>query len=209
MQPKWDAIDGVMVVGITGHARHGKDTLAQALLTTVPGSERWALSDAVAVVARVYHGMKKRDAWTLQAVGTGMRTIDPTVWLRCVHGAIEDKRPPLAIITGIRYPDEAQMVRDLGGIMVGIVQPHRPAADDRDANHPVEAHIEQLLSSVDVRFSMPHYPDARERAAAFASVAKQIAASLLINDLPLVDVKPANAFLVARSAQEQRFANGN
>jgi hypothetical protein len=174
MQAKWSSVDGVSVIGITGHARHGKDTLAQALMAVRPGAERWALSDAVAVVARVYHGMGARDAWTLQTVGTAMRMIDPSVWLRCVHGAIADKRPPLAVITGVRYPDEAQMVRDMGGVIVGIGRASAPALIDRDPSHVVESHIDQLLSTADLVYTAPNVPDAVTLRRTFEDIARNI-----------------------------------
>lgn len=174
----WKPIRGVTVVGITGAARHGKDDLAKALLHRISGAERWALSDAVAVVARVYHGMDRRDPHVLQAVGTAMRLIDPSVWLRCVYGAIADKQPRVAIVTGVRYPEEAHMIRTMSGAMVGIRRVHAPAVTDRNPEHEVESQIEAVMARCDITVDVPEYPDPAERVQAFRGAAIKVAEAI-------------------------------
>ena len=151
----WAPIDGVAVIGITGKARHGKDELARALTRLIANGERFAFSDALAAVARSLGGMTTRDPRVLQNLGTSSRERDPDVWVRCLYHAIEDRRPDVAIITGVRYPNEAAMIREMGGALVAVVRQDAPTLTDRDAAHPVEQGIEALVSDADAYFRVP------------------------------------------------------
>jgi hypothetical protein len=147
-------IDGVRVIGLCGHARHGKDETARLLLRLCPGAERFAFSDALAVEARVHHGMTTRDPRTLQDVGMDMRESHPGVWLDALYGAIEDRRPELAVITGVRFPDEAAMVRAMGGQVIRVVRlgpdGRRYVSPDRPAAHRAEAEIDGLAADGEI-----------------------------------------------------------
>jgi len=139
-----------LAIGITGTSRAGKDTSAIALLKAIPGAERFAFSDAVSTIARVRHGMVKRDPALLQTIGTGEREMRPTVWLDALYGLLCDREPETIIITGLRYQEEVEMVRALAP-MAMIIRVHRllPSgqpyvAQDRDPNHPVEQGIATL-----------------------------------------------------------------
>lgn len=145
MAETWRPIPGVQVIGITGRARSGKDELAKALVRAVPGAERFAFSDAVAVMARVVHRMNGRDARVLQTVGTQYREQDEAVWLRCLYGILQDRRPRLAVVTGVRYANELGLIYGLGGIVVGVRRPWAPALTDRDPHHVVEQGIDDLV----------------------------------------------------------------
>lgn len=168
-------IDGVSVVGITGAARHGKDELARALMRHIAGAERFAFSDAVAVVARINGLMTTRDAAALQKVGTRYReTVGTDVWVRCLHGAIQDRRPQLAIVTGIRYPNELDWLREVHGTLVGVVRPGAPSLTDRDPSHPVEQHVADLLRQADVTIRIDEYAEPTVRNAAFNRYAARV-----------------------------------
>jgi hypothetical protein len=170
---------GVRVVGITGAARHGKDELARALVSVVPGAERFAFSDAVAAVARAEGRMVARDARVLQAVGTERRRARPSVWLECLEGAIRDRRPVLAVVTGVRYPDEFALIESLGGVVVGVVRPGAPALTDRDAGHEVESHVPALLARCGARVvTVPELSDDDARAVFFRRLAVSVASEV-------------------------------
>lgn len=167
----WEPIPGVLVVGITGRARHGKDELARALLRHITGAERFAFSDAVAAVARSLQLMGHRDPRVLQDVGTRLRQVEPETWLRCLYHAIQDKAPGVAIITGVRYPNEAAMIREMGGHLVAVERPYAPALTDRDPAHPVEQQIDQLISQADTVFRVNEFRDADALEACFDQMA--------------------------------------
>jgi hypothetical protein len=144
-------IPDVRVVAVTGAARNGKDTFAMALLRQVPGAERWAFSDLLAAHERLAGRMSQRNAIHLQSLHG---KIDRKLLLMAMYEAIRDHCPPLAIITGIRKPDEAAMVKDMGGTIVRVIRrlPTGKAyrASDRDLNHPVEQDIDAIV--VDATF---------------------------------------------------------
>ena len=143
-------IPGVRVLGLTGAARHGKDTAAAAVAACVPGAKLYALSDAISVVCRVFHGMTRRDPGLLQRVGFDQRLLTPSVWLDALYWKIDEDRPSLAIITGVRFPDEADMVHLMGGTVIRVRRvtdhglPYQ--ATDRNLAHPVE----QSMSGIPV-----------------------------------------------------------
>ncbi len=146
-------IPGVSVLGICGAARAGKDELAKALIRQVPGAERLAFSDPMAAVARVCHGMTKRHPETLQHLAMLYRDQRPGVWVDAVYGAIQDRRPPLAIVTGLRFPGDAQLVRDLGGPIVRVVRvcAHGDEpAPDRDPSHRAEAEEADIVADCEI-----------------------------------------------------------
>lgn len=155
--PPWAPIAGVRVVGVTGRARHGKDTLARELMRQLAAAgtlaERFAFSDSVAVAERTAPlpgdaPMTTRNPSRLQRRGEYERARDPFIWLRATYGTIEDRRPEVAIITGLRTPAEVAMVRGMGGLVVRVTridaegQPF--VTSDRDPNHPIEQQIDSL-----------------------------------------------------------------
>lgn len=170
----WAPIPDVWVVGITGHARHGKDELARALVRQIPGAERFAFSDAVSAVARTLHLMGPREAHVLQALGTRVRQADPETWLRCLYHAIADKRPRVAVLTGLRYPNELALVRDMGGTLVAVERPHAPALTDRDPAHPVEQQIASLVAQAETVLQVNEFRDAEALEAAFDRMAADL-----------------------------------
>lgn len=121
------------------------------------GAERFAFSDAVSTLARIRHGMVKRDPALLQSIGTGEREHRATVWLDALYGLLCDREPEVILITGLRYAEEVEMVRCLAPISV-ILRVTRLqstglpyVADDRDPNHPVERGIAALPVDGEIR----------------------------------------------------------
>ena len=147
-------IPNVHVYGITGYARHGKDTLALSMMAEDLRAERFAFSDAVASYARVLGLMGRRDPKVLQGVGWQVRQRNPQAWLDALYWAIDDRRPPMAIVTGVRFEDEAQMIRDMGGRMTLVVRTEdtgKPYVDPHRAHdHPVERQIPHILCDMEV-----------------------------------------------------------
>lgn len=155
MDVPFPPIAGVTVIGITGKARAGKDELARAFLRQVPGAERVAFSDPVAVMARLSGEMTARDPRVLQAVGETARLTDPDCWCRALYGWIADRRPRLAVVTGIRHANEYAMLRTMGAFIVGVIRPDAPALTDRDPAHPVEQGIAAMVAQADYRLTVP------------------------------------------------------
>jgi hypothetical protein len=152
---RYTPIPGVRaVIGLVGHARSGKDASAKLLLKHLPGAERFAFSDALSVECRLHHGMQARDPRMLQDVGIMFRQARPGVWLDTLYHAIVDRQPDVAIVTGVRFPDEAAMVRDMGGCLLRVtrVEPdgRRFIADDRNQSHVVERDIDAIVTDGEI-----------------------------------------------------------
>jgi hypothetical protein len=141
-------IPGVLVLGLGHKARHGKDTAAQAMLEAAPADVlRIGFADALYDYCRVEHGMTTKDAPLLQRVGVQFRTErDPLTWIKAVYYKILDKRPKVAIIPDVRFTNEADFVKALGGYTIKV---ERRKADgslylttDRDPNHVSETQLD-------------------------------------------------------------------
>lgn len=145
---KYEPIHGVSVIGLVGHARHGKDEAARVLARLVAGARRYAFSDAISIYARLQHGMTQRDPVVLQDVGYQVRLDRPSAWLDAVYWQIHDHSPDLAIITGARFEDEVQMIRDMGGLIIKVYRVNEDGSEfvsgDRDRKHAVERDIDSL-----------------------------------------------------------------
>lgn len=136
-------LPGTLVIGFGYRAQQGKDVAARIIAArTAADTHRFALSDGISAVARACHGMGVRDPRMLQLVGLACRRKDPDVWLRTLYGAIQDRAPQLALVTGVRFPDEAALVRSMGGVVVEVRRWNpdgsRFVSADRDPDHPTE-----------------------------------------------------------------------
>jgi hypothetical protein len=120
---QFQPIPGTLVIGLGHRARQGKDTAAGALIAAYPGDvQRFSFADDLYAVCRVLHGMTSKDAPLLQRVGVEMRENDPDVWVRSVDSKIRDARPPVAVITDLRFPNEFAYVKALGGVCWNVVR---------------------------------------------------------------------------------------
>lgn len=138
----YEPIHGTLVVGFTGRARHGKDLACEVVAGAVRGARRYAFSDFIAAHARALGLMGARDPAVLQRVGYEARLAKPTVWLDSLYWAIRDHNPPLALVSGVRFPDEAELVRSAGGYIVRVERVGPDGAPfesgDRDQSYPTE-----------------------------------------------------------------------
>src|SRR5258708_706898 len=136
-------------IAIGGPARSGKDTAAKTLLGIDPARTLClAMSDAIAHECRLHHGMTKRDPRLLQKVGFALRQAVPLIWLDAVYWRIDEVRPRLALITGVRFPDELAMVRAIGGQSIWVDRVREDGsfvrATDRDLAFPTETALTRI-----------------------------------------------------------------
>jgi len=137
-----------LVIGFTGKARHGKDLACELIASIAPGARRYAFSDGVAAYARALGLMTARDPVILQRVGTEIRGRNLTAWIDVVRGAIADHAAPVALVSGVRYANEAEMVRSMGGYIIRVVRTEADGSPflcgDRDPHHGSETAMDGI-----------------------------------------------------------------
>lgn len=145
-----------------GHkARHGKDTAGQSIFDYYDNKRRLALRHGLRVIpsvglyrfaealyeeARRDHGMTEKDAPLLQRIGTMRREQDPEYWVKKVFEKIAHDLPQIAIVTDLRYQNEAAAVKVHGGYRIKVERLNQDGtkyvSDDRPANHPSETDLD-------------------------------------------------------------------
>lgn len=136
-----------LLIGLIGKARSGKDTAASALIAE-RGFTRVAFADPVRALALsidplipapdVHHRLSTlvrfygwevcKDSFPevrriLQHVGNGYReNVSPTAWTDMARPVLTNRTGPI-VVTDVRYRNEADLIRDLGGDLIRIVRP--------------------------------------------------------------------------------------
>jgi len=123
-----------MIIGLSGVAGCGKNTVAEVLARQC-GAKLFAFADplyaAVSAITGIPvknlqdRGFKEKElSWLpasprrlLQTLGTewGRDTIHEEIWIRSVFRAIKAESPPVAVITDVRFNNEAFAIRERGG----------------------------------------------------------------------------------------------
>lgn len=138
------------VIGLGFRARCGKDTLASYMHALMPEESRvYHFADALKAWCRVQGMMKEKDGLLLQVIGTDVfrQRVDSNIWVKCLQYQIEEDHPRVAIISDMRFPNEAEWVKSRGGLTVRLT---RYLADgetefispDRPPDHPSEVALE-------------------------------------------------------------------
>jgi hypothetical protein len=155
------------LIGITGLAGSGKDTLADAFVRL--GFTRMAFADALkhatsyiaAEAPGLYFdpetkeqfsealGMTRRKA--LQEMGNGVReTLGPLTWINRVLRVWEAGGRQPTVISDCRYENEAERIKDLGGIVLRVVRPGNSLLAGAEAVHISELGVSDSLVMMDI-----------------------------------------------------------
>ncbi|WP_217181629.1 hypothetical protein [Streptomyces sp. AC495_CC817] len=135
------------------------DALHEAMLAIDPIIDEHAVAaDEGVLVHRIHYSeaiasegyveAKKRPEVRrlLQNLGTevGRDMIGENVWVNIMARKIDDHRGAghPVVVTGIRFPNEVQMVRDLAGTAVWIERPGEHAPTSTAAAHPSETSVQ-------------------------------------------------------------------
>jgi len=151
------------IIGITGKARSGKDTLAEYLvehhgflkLSFAEPIRRFVSDITGHSVEDLADGPLKEEnlGWIdttprrlMQTVGTewGRQMVDPDLWLKVAHRRIRDARRagvPGIVISDVRFNNEAEFVRRWDGEVIRIERPGVEAV----AAHASEAGVSDDL----------------------------------------------------------------
>lgn len=154
-----------MIIGLTGQARSGKDTIGNYL-----ANQHGAICTSFAAPIRMfvselcgYSSLSKLEAhkdeahplfqvsprYMMQTLGTewGRNLVDPELWTKIVRRRIEvfkqqnqfEKVPGILAITDIRFENEAELIREQGGTIWHIRRPDATLA--AASNHSSEAGV--------------------------------------------------------------------
>jgi len=138
-----------MIIGLNGKAGAGKDTVAN-ILESEYGYARLAFADKLKQFAYTLNPIidadltvqQAVDRWgwdyvkrvypearaLLQNVGVEARNlVDTNVWVNLVKKQIIAK-PGDYTISDFRFPNEGEMIRSLGGVVIKIIRPNNPDA---------------------------------------------------------------------------------
>lgn len=153
------------IIGIAGKKFSGKDTLGNFFVDKYE-YEQIAYADPLKEIGKLFgftheqlYGSKKEeldDFWKvsprkfLQFVGTDLfrnnsNTISPNMgpntWTNIVKKKIQDNPNKCFVVTDVRFPNEAELVKELGGIIIKLNR-HSIHNDD----HASESLIDSLTS---------------------------------------------------------------
>jgi hypothetical protein len=164
----FEPINGTHVIGIGHKARHGKDTAAERILRSTGGvARKYSFGTGLYAVARALFNMTAKDAPLLQALGTEVgRRHDNDRWIRTTYWQIRDERPRIAVLADVRFPNEADFVKSMGGTLIKVTRLDAGTAKpyittDRDPNHPSEVALDGY-TNWDYRLEAYNVDDLRE-----------------------------------------------
>jgi hypothetical protein len=166
----------VILVGLTGYAQHGKDTVG-ARLVDKWGFQRFAFADALKSMALVLNpvvldyadgeGPMPRLAKLVEDIGWEGAKQYPEVrrflqvlgteavrghlgeqaWVDALHLTLMHEAPERAVITDVRFPNEAIYVNDMGGKMARVERLNADGSlfdNGLGTEHPSEKYIMSL-----------------------------------------------------------------
>lgn len=150
------------LIGITGKAGAGKDTLGSGFVRQ--GYRRIAFADALKEATAVIAGEPSEPYYTqagkaefsevlgttrreaLQHIGSAVRNrLDEGVWVRRVLAEWGRLGRPATVITDVRYDNEAKAIRALGGVVIQIERPGQQLLDGDAASHESERGLSTAL----------------------------------------------------------------
>jgi len=144
----------LFIIGITGKARSGKDTVADMLASQLV-AERYSFATPIKRMLEVLHLKDKEDDkakhWydctyrhMVQTLGTewGRELIHQDIWLKEAEYALggEDAKG-IVIISDVRFENEANWIRK-NGILIFVCRPHQELIAESD--HISEAGIDKI-----------------------------------------------------------------
>lgn len=158
-----------MLVGITGRAQHGKDTVAQVLVQYF-GFVRVGFADAlkelayatnpyipgIATLQTVVDEMGWEEAKRypevrrfLQVLGTKARDIlGSDVWIDAAERKMIAAAPNPVVFSDVRFPNEADFIHRWHGVLLRVT---RPGFDNGvDPLHPSELFVPDLPAAADI-----------------------------------------------------------
>lgn len=143
------------LIGITGRARSGKDTVANFIVAAI-GGYRYGFADPVRAML-VPLGVDMSDPYwqarkeepipalgvsprrMMQTLGTewGRQLINPNLWLIMAHQRLLQNGPGM-IISDVRFDNEAAWIRKHGGRIIHVIRPDTKAVEAHASEDGIE-----------------------------------------------------------------------
>jgi hypothetical protein len=139
-----------LIVGFGSKARQGKDSAAYAIQDyarrfSLPDVRIFKFAAALYQECEEHHGMIGKDAPLLQRVGQARREQNENYWVDRLRFSMGNFKG-IALITDVRYKNEANWIRDSGGFLVNVTRLNEDGtpfiATDRPADHPSEIELD-------------------------------------------------------------------
>jgi hypothetical protein len=153
----------MLLLAFGSKARQGKDTAGEAVVEYFirqrnilkrhygtnlarPAAQLFKFADALYRECRELHGMTEKDAPLLQRIGSERRGENPNYWIDRVFEQIDSVKPEVAVITDLRYKNEAWAIKERGGVTIQVSRLNEDGspfvATDRPADHPSEIDLD-------------------------------------------------------------------
>jgi hypothetical protein len=133
-------------IGLIGLAGSGKDTAAEALEKT---HCRYAFAGRLKSIARLFgwDGQKdERGRALLQDLGMAGRKYDQDIWVNGIKRLLgPEVLKSKLVFTDVRFQNEADYIRSIGGTIVRIVRPGQAAE-----NHESELNQSAVAADIEV-----------------------------------------------------------
>ena len=140
-----------ILIGVTGTARHGKDTVADHLVSHMAFTKasfatavkEFAINQFGLTREECYREKTEKSRWILQSIGNGCREeFGDEIWIEKLSqqiGALER-----TVISDVRYLNEAEYIRKMGGYIIRVERPDAPAIEC-GADHPSEMEMGSIV----------------------------------------------------------------
>ena len=167
-----------MIVGMTGYAQHGKDSMGN-LFHEHLGYQKMAFADGLRKCLatlnplidapgglRRYRDLLETSGYEnakkvtevrrlLQVFGTEVARdiLGEDTWVNALNVAWAAADRPDTVITDVRFPNECEFVQSHGGIVIRVTRLNEdgtPFDNGVPTSHPSEAHISSLPVDVDI-----------------------------------------------------------
>lgn len=152
-----------LLIAFGNKARNGKDTVVEAIkgfydetrrisafhdwATQVPEARIFRFADALYKIAREEYEMTTKDPALLQRIGAERRAVNENYWSDIVEEQLKSFTG-LALISDLRYKNEAAMVRRLGGYCVNVKRLNADGSQfitaDRPSSHLSEIDLDEF-----------------------------------------------------------------
>lgn len=157
------------LLGLGYKARQGKNFVAGYMQELNPAIKLYAFADELKIYCAEHHDelleqwqlvnqTQTNPPWKndpiygctpiLQWYGTDVaRKQDPDVWVKALHTRISRENPEIAIVTDVRFPNEAAYIKENAGYLVEVRRYNEDGSQfldkDRDPNHPSETALDE------------------------------------------------------------------